>query len=1032
MTNAVTQNSTPSDDEQPVVLAHSLDAQAYNGNDLGAVYTKSATTFKVWAPTADHVSVKLYTTGSPGEEGAQNLSTTSMVKGKNGVWAVTLTGDHKNRYYTYLVTMDGITRETADVYAKAAGVNGNRSMVVDLPSTDPEGWKNDKHVLYDDPTDAIVWEVHVKDFSNSEVSGVSLKYRGKYLAFTEGGTTLNGEGGVSTCIDYLKKLGVTHVQLLPVYDYATVDESDTESEQFNWGYDPKNYNVPEGSYSTDPYDGNVRITEFKQMIMALHQAGIGVIMDVVYNHTYTAEGSWFEMTVPGYYYRMTEDGEFSDGSGCGNETASDHLMYRKYMIDSILYWVDEYHIDGFRFDLMGVHDITTMNEIRKALDNRVPDGEKIIMYGEPWTGGSIGTTTPTAVKANISQLNERIGAFNDDFRDAVKGHVFNALEPGFVQDGSGKISVMAGITANTISAKWSKQPSQTVTYTSAHDNYTLYDKLVLSVKNDRSYDERDEELVEMNKLVAALTLTSQGISFMQAGEEFARTKMGDSNSFNSSNRVNQLDWNCLEKYADLVAYYSGLMDIRRHYKPFRDATTASAKLIRFADTADGVIAYTLENSLTASTEWSQVAVLVNATKQPAKVTLPDNDGKSTVSEWVIIANKLEAGLSSLGTVSGKEITVPAQSAMILVDKASFEQRTVTSDKCTVKVEYKDAESGELLGERVYKGVAGESYATAENHSLDVEYDLTDTEGDTQGTFNSAYKTVTYYYTKFNGKILDLTVNYLKPGNETFGTAESEVSPVSVQKVREGSEYTAPIRQVDGMELDLSVFPSNAFGTVGSEDITVTYYYKPLSQCDLVLHFSNTDKLAKPGVILCVKEDGKQSYYTAEKGEEMTADPELGSGWYTFTAEGIGTVDGLTAYIVDLAGAEAAPERKYTVKGETWIERNTVVYSGTVGIIHTHVNGQVLATESISGKVGTDYSTDRKDYQNYGLSAVTFNASGTFSETPAYVIYLYEDKPVTERKEFAIVIMLALSSLACFLIAGCLGASYARHKKRLAL
>lgn len=806
--------------------AHELDAQAYNGTDLGAVYSPSSTTFKVWAPTASGVAVKLYATGSSGEAGAQDLSVTAMTKGEKGVWSVKINGDIKNRYYTYLVTVGGVTRETADIYAKASGVNGNRSMVVNLPETNPQGWEKDRHVLYDDPTDAVVWEVHVKDFSSSEVSGISLRHRGKYLAFTENGTTLADKGSYPTCIEYLKQLGVTHVQLLPVYDYATVNEEETESNEFNWGYDPKNYNVPEGSYSTNPFDGNVRIREFKEMVMALHKAGIGVIMDVVYNHTFTAEGGWFEMTVPGYYYRMKPDGSFSDGSGCGNETASDHLMYRKYMIDSILHWTKEYHIDGFRFDLMGVHDVDTMNAIRSALDTEVVNGKKIIMYGEPWTGGPLSTEAKTAVKANIRSLNDRIGAFNDEFRDAVKGHVFNAHEQGFVQCGGSRGNLKAGIAANTLINVLSNKPSQMVSYVSAHDNFTLYDKLVLSVKNDMSYNVRDEALVEMNKLSAALVLTSQGISFMQAGEEFARTKQGDENSYVSPTSLNQLDWNHVAEYADLVSYYRGLMEVRRHFKPFRDSDTTSAKLMCFSEnTPEGTVAYTLENVLTPDKEWKHAALVFNGSKQEQTVMLAAGEGKQLPAEWTVVVNKYEAGLRELATVSGTAVTIPPCSAMVLVDKESFDRLSLQSEDCVVRTEYRDSESGELLSARSYKGTAGSAYTTAENAELLTDYDLDRTEGQTSGHFTKAVQTVTYYYRPFKGAVIDLKVNYLKKADPLFGDEDTVLAPCETLRLREGTDYTAAIRRIEGMVVDLDSFPVNAFGKAGKKPVTVNYYYK---------------------------------------------------------------------------------------------------------------------------------------------------------------------------------------------------------------
>ena len=642
--------------------SHILDEQAYFGNDLGAVYSKDFTVFKVWAPSASNVVLKLYKTGDMDDV----IFLEDMTKGENGVWSIKIDGDIKNMYYTYLVTVDGITREAADIYAKAAGVNGNRSMVVDLDATDPENWKNDRNILLENATDAVVWEIHVRDFSISPLSGVSPEHRGKYLAFTEKGTTLDGKGEISTCVDYLKNLGITHVQILPMYDYATVDEANLNQPQFNWGYDPKNYNVPEGSYSTNPFDGNVRIRELKQMIMALHDAGIGVIMDVVYNHMYSAAGSWFDKTVPNYYFRLEKDGTLSDASGCGNETASEHLMYRKFMTDSILYWVKEYHIDGFRFDLMGVHDVDTINGIRKALDENIPNGEKIIMYGEPWTGGKLGTTMDTCIKKNIHKLNNRVAAFNDNFRDAVKGHVFNALEQGFVQSGEFTEELQAGITANCISNKWSNQPSQAIAYTSAHDNFTLYDKLVLSVKNDMSYGERDEKLVSMNKMSAALMLTSQGIVFMQAGEEFARTKFGDDNSYVSSDKINQIDWSGLEKYADLAEYYKGLIEIRKNFSPFRDPTVNSAKLIKFSENLEGAVAYTLENTIAPEKEWKYIAVLVNANKTETEAELLAQEDKTLPEKWTVIADAKKAGLSVLGTIEGNTVKIPPLSALILV------------------------------------------------------------------------------------------------------------------------------------------------------------------------------------------------------------------------------------------------------------------------------------------------------------------------------------------------------------------------------
>ena len=467
---------------------------AYDG-ELGCFYAPDKTTFKLWAPTSTEVTLNLYTTGSDDEEGAADLGSYAMSKVMDGdkwtgVWSVTVDGDLKNVFYTYtstnkaLVTEKEKTATFVDPYAKATGVNGDRAMVVDLDSTDPEGWDKDAHIYVDEQTDAIIWEVVVRDFSASETSGVTEANRGKYLAFTEKGTTVNGEGMVPTCVDYLKELGITHVQINPFYDFATVNEAKDLANQYNWGYDPENYNVPEGSYSSNPYDGNVRINECKQMIQALHEAGIGVIMDVVYNHTYFTDTSNFQLAVPNYYYRFNEAGGWSNASGCANDTASERAMYRKFMIESCRYWAEEYHVDGFRFDLMGIHDVETMNLIREDLDKIDP---RIIMYGEGWSAASsvfdkttcTGAETVSSSQRNAKVLSERVGLFNDEIRDGIKGNVFSDTGTGFAQGASACYSNLAyGIRANSVGkgSTWSSvAPSQCVTYSSCHDNHALYD-----------------------------------------------------------------------------------------------------------------------------------------------------------------------------------------------------------------------------------------------------------------------------------------------------------------------------------------------------------------------------------------------------------------------------------------------------------------------------------------------------------------------------------------------------------------------------
>lgn len=1029
VTMATSQNA-----EAKTKYAHELDAQAYDGKDLGATYSKEKTVFKVWAPTASKVALRRYKTGSDSEPGAKVISTLKMSKGENGVWSRTVTGDIKDTYYTYLVTVDGKTKETVDIYAKAVGVNGNRGMVVDLDSTDPNGWDKDKHVTPKNNTDAVVWEVHVRDFSISPDSGVTDANKGKYLAFTEKGTTLNNEGVISTGIDYLKKLGITHVQLLPVFDYATVDEASTE-DQFNWGYDPKNYNVPEGSYSTNPYDGNVRINEFKQMVQALHEANIGVIMDVVYNHTFTAENGWFENTVPGYYYRMNADGSYSDGAACGNETASDHLMYRKFMIDSVLYWANEYHIDGFRFDLMGIHDVDTMNMIRAEL-NKLDGGKNIIMYGEPWSGGTIGTTATTAMQSNVSKLNSNIGAFNDKIRDAIKGHVFDANDKGFVQGAKKDVEIIDGICANTIGnslAGWAKRPSQSVTYTTAHDNYTLYDKLVYSVKNDGSYDERDEALVDMNKLSAAIVLTSQGISFMQAGEEFARTKQGDSNSYASPTEINRLDWSSLIKYRDLVSYYSGLIEIRKNFSAFRDPTTKAIESMAFSESeSDGVVAYTVEN--TAKNEWSQAAVIFNSQDSEQTVTLKAKDGKALPGEWVIIADKNAAGVKSLGTVKGSEVKVPACSAMVLVDKESFDKAKITTDKCKVTIEHKDKASGEVLSSQVYTGNEGESYSSSINNSLLLEYDADSVDGEQNGKFTKEDQTVTYYYNKFSGAVTKLTVNYFVNGNDFIGSEPIPITDPVITTNREGESYSTSARSFDGYELDVTKLPTNNAGKYTDQDIVVNYYYNRVDSKDLVINYYNKNGWKNVGAyVYTLNDEGKKTLLAGKMpGTKMEKSDE--DGWYTLTVEKTNS-----AYVIFTNMAEkkaktdkGESDKGYKVKGTVWIKDDTVTYSGKVTTIYMDPDGKVLDTKVITGKADgkNAYKTTAKEYEEYEPVGTPQNAEGLFSEEDIYVIYNYKSKYIVPAFVTPVVIGCSAAAIALFCAATVTGiATRKRRAKR---
>ncbi len=598
----------------------------YEGNDLGANYSKDETIFKVWAPTAEDVVLNIYKDGDK----STIKESFQMEYDEKGVWIVKVEGDLHKSYYTYTINADGTTNETGDVYAKACGVNSLRSMVVDLSRTNPEGWEDDKHVVY--PLDETeIWEVHIGDFSNDINSGVKKEYRGKYLAFTEENTTLKNDNVHPTCLSYLKELGITHVHLLPSFDYGSVDESSNEG--FNWGYDPVNYNVPEGSYSTDPFNGEVRIMEFKKMVQALHKAGLSVVMDVVYNHTYSLDSN-FNKTVPYYYYREEEDGTYCNGSACGNDTASERRMYQKYMIDSVLYWMNEYHVDGFRFDLMGLHDTETMNLIREAI-NKSENGKDIIIYGEPWSAGpsNFKNGYKSATKDAIRDLNDGISIFNDDTRDAAKGK-FNELEsPGFVNGGVGFEERIKRAFCGLIDASYKeqpKQPNQIINYVSAHDNSTFWDKLVDSVKKNKDYETKDEELLSMNKLGAAFVQLSYGIPFMQAGEEAGRTKLGEDNSYNLSKELNKLDWSRMYDFEDLMNYYKGLIALRKELKNFYDLSKYSLENINWIDNLPEQVIGCKVKAITKGT-WNEIIIIFNASKNDVKVKIN--------GEWNLLVNK---------------------------------------------------------------------------------------------------------------------------------------------------------------------------------------------------------------------------------------------------------------------------------------------------------------------------------------------------------------------------------------------------------
>lgn len=827
--------------------AKKLEKTTYSG-ELGAVYSKNSTTFKVWAPNSDSVRVKLFKTGTDTKKYTGYFKMATMTKSKStGVWYVKIKGDLKNIYYTYVIKRGKKTYETTDIYAKACGVNGKRSMVVDLDSTNPKGWENDKHVIVNNQTDAKIWEIQIADFSSSKTSGVSEKNRGKYLAFTEKGTTVNGlSGAQSTCVDYLKELGVNYVQINPFYDFGSVDESDTSDndKNYNWGYDPVNYNCPEGSYSSNPEKGSVRIKECKKMIQALHNAGIGVIMDVVYNHTLKDKNSNFNLTVPNYYYRINSDGTWSNGSGCGNDVATERKMVSKYIVDSVTYWAKEYHIDGFRFDLMGLIDVNTMNSVRASLD-KLENGEKLIMYGEPW---DLSTTTDSgtilANSKNMSRLSQRIGAFDDIYRDALKGSTSGA-DQGFIQSGERKANLRTGIAGQADSVTgWAKAPTQTVTYASCHDNLTLWDKLVKSVKgNDGNYSTRYKDLVAMNKLAGAITYTSQGISFMLAGEEFCRTKQGDENSYKSGFKINQIDWTYLETYGDVSAYYKGLIEIRDNISAFRDSTSETANNINYLENMpDGVLAYEIKDSL-----YNKVCVAFNSSDNEASVKLN--------GDWVQLADDKTAGMESLGNVGGT-LKMPAKSAAILVDRLTYNSLSSKSDTGKVIVNY--YKDDEVFKSYVVTGKTGESFDINPVHSVRIDYNITKKTGNT-GTFSNSVKVCNFYCEPYDGNFSSVTFMYVDDSGKA-------ITDYTIMTNRQGQQYTTPvIPSIDGYTLNLDKLPENGCGEFLEKDVTVNYYYNKKDNkdelCKVNIVYMSTD-----GKILGVDTktgDRNQEYSTSE-------------------------------------------------------------------------------------------------------------------------------------------------------------------------
>ncbi len=618
----------------------------YTGNDLGATWTPEKTTFRVWAPTAEEVSLKRYRGGNP--DAADLIEMLSMTPDVNGTWVTEVAGDISGTYYAYVVKFDGKVYTACDPYARTTGTNGVRAMVLDLSTTNPEGWEKDKNPHAGETiNDAIIYEVHIRDLTTDANAGI--EHVGKYLGVIETGTKTSG--GVATALDHIKDMGVTHVQIQPFYDFGSVDETGS-GPRYNWGYDPVNYNVPDGSYATNSMNGEVRVMECKQMIMGLHQNGLSVVMDVVYNHVLSGADFCFNVIVPGYFSRINENGSYSNGSGCGNDTASERSMVKKYIVDSVNYWVEEYHIDGFRFDLVGLLDVETIQEIVSTVHEKHPD---VIFYGEGWTL----TTTPTkenvtlATQTNSTEVPE-FGFFNDTIRDGLKGSVFNTSNTGFVSGASGMEAKMERcfLGADT----WCKSPAQTINYASCHDNDTLWDRLTTSCK-----DATEEQLIAMNKLTAAIYLTAEGVPFMLAGEEMLRTKGGNTNSYNATDEVNNMNWASLEekKYADVYEYYKGLIAFRRAHSVLRLTTAEDVE--KYVSTITGLDTHMFGIHTVGGPESEKAEEMLlyfNANTEAKAVTLPDG-------KWDVMVNNEKAGTKKLATVSGT-IDLPAQSAFILV------------------------------------------------------------------------------------------------------------------------------------------------------------------------------------------------------------------------------------------------------------------------------------------------------------------------------------------------------------------------------
>lgn len=972
----------------------------YSGSDLGATYTPSATTWKVWSPAATKIELKLYKTGSDRENGAGVIGTYNMTKGNSSVWSVSLTGDYKNVYYTYLVTAKNVagtvvTNETQDIYSKAVGVNGNRSMVVDLDSTDPDGWNADKHVTFDTKTEAAVWELHIRDFSADPDSGVSDKNRGAYLAFTEGGTTYKKQGTLKTCMDYLVENNINTVQIMPMADFDGTDEIYGNSVvDRNWGYNPKNFNVPDGSYSSNPYDGNVRINETKQMVQALHDRGISVVMDVVYNHTAGADGSCFTKTVPGYYYRMTSQLAYANGSGQGNELASEKGMVRNFIVQSMEYWANEYHIDGFRFDLMGCIDITTLNQARTKM-NAID--KNILMYGEPWTGGDSAIPSGTGPsETNTSSLSDGVGVFSGKFRSAATrvattGSSSQGWIGGTTDWEGGTATVVSGIKGALCDSRYK---SKTVNFIDCHDDLTVWDKITgaftrsgegkASVTTAPNVNSTASNYTGKLKVAGALALTSQGISFFNAGTEFARTKQGQANSYNSPDYVeqngqrvaiNMLDWKRAQTYSEVVEYYKGLRQINEVYSAFNDDGNTAASSMSFMSQSGTFIAYTINNS--KSGEWGKVAVLLNSGSSAASANLSGS--------WTVVANDKKAGVTSLGSASGS-YSVPANSAAILVESSSFKDFSDKFKYGTLTTNHHV--DGKTTTVKAYYRI-GTKYTALKDASLVKNYNVR-AEGTPSGTFNGD-TTVDYYY-EANGKNFgDLTVKYLDQSNK-------QLTPDMVYTLEKGDKYSIPVCAIQSYQLDTTQYPSGTTGTFDGNAKTITFKYKPLASQTTTVHYHKTNNWT---TVTCYAytDDGQEPNGAWSKNPTMKADTSKGSGWYTCTLN----VPACRVMFHPRTGSGQEPgqnEPGYSVGGECFIDNGVVTYESTITTSYIDIDtGKQIKADSSSTSVNknTDQYTTKGDDTLGKLVETPANAAGFYQPGTTNVVYLYktkEDQPTT--------------------------------------